>query len=338
MPHPFAIMILVGGFLFLFSMIKLVCDHYIRQEARTIEIEDIEPIHSKNLDKIIGNDKFIKFARKLINQFFSEGKQVPHMLFYGTSGTGKTALASALAAEMGVNCYFITGTQLSTKPEILKLISKIQKGDIVVVDEIHRLREMHATMIYSILQDGNYAVDGRLVEVPEVTFIAATTHEGQLPTALRNRFTIKIQFRPYSTKEIEKIISSVYSFRQEIVKKIANICFGIPRDALSLSQAISSVVSIDQDATEETFVEIRTLLGYDTFGLTYAERDVIKYLRMNENKPVGIATLANAINVEKITVEERVKPKLIQLGLAKTNGTKGLNLTTKGIELTLEED
>jgi holliday junction DNA helicase RuvB len=301
-------------------------------------VEEKPEIPGPSLDKIIGHEKFIGFVKKLIRQFFVDNKPIPHMLFYGTSGTGKTALASALAKELGVSCYFITGTQLSTKPEILKLISKIKEGDIIVVDEVHRLREMHATMIYSILQDSNYAVDGKLIEVPKATFIAATTHEGQLPTALRNRFTIKIQFRPYTDNQIKKIIKIGHNFKESIIDEIAKISFGIPRDALTLSQALSATIDNDLLATMEEFVEVRNLLGYDKNGLTYAERDAIRYLIANENKPVGIATLANAINVEKITVEERVKPKLLQLGLAKTNGTRGLNLTNPGLDICIEED
>lgn len=329
MPIIFIIFILTGILLFIFGILR-------HTSAKIQKTE--EPIEHKEqqytgptLDMMVGHSAFITYLRTTIRNCKKTSSKLPHMLFYGTSGTGKTALASAIANELGVECYFITGTQLSNKREILRLIESLSVGDVVIVDEIHRLREMHATMIYSILQDNNYAVEGDLIEVPEVTFIGVTTHEGLLPQALRNRFILKLGFRPYSDEEIYKIISNNYKFPSKIIELITSISFGIARDALSFSKALSSSAISEEEVSENDYTIVLDLLGYDKTGLSFYEKDTIKYIKDNNNMPVGVATLASAINVEKVTIEQRIKPRLLQLGIAKTNGTRGLNLTPKGL-------
>lgn len=294
-----------------------------------------------SFDDFIGQKNKIELLKMTVHAAVKEDKTVPHILLTGPGGTGKTTLASCIANEISTNFYITTPSTFKDKDAIHNFFfdkeqcCKLEEGDIVFIDEIHRVREAVAIYLYSIMQDNYMDVgEGQILETPPITFVGATTDSGMLASPFRDRFKINLTLNEYGIDDLSTIVEHFKKLPKEVSDEIAKRACGIPRKAKSIAEnTINYAIFNDiEPPTIECVYEVCKLLEIDEDGLCINSRRVIEYFQKNENKPVGLASLAGALNISRVTMEEEVFPSLFSSGLLQSNGTRGRSLSPKGVE------
>lgn len=293
-------------------------------------------------DTFVGQSNAVTLMKMHVDAARMSNKPVPHTMFEGPGGTGKTTLATCVANEIGTNVYFTTPSTFKDKSAVLNFFftpdgeCKINRGDVLFIDEIHRVREAAAIYLYSAMQDFYIDVGGSIAELPEFTLIGATTDLGMLPGPFRDRFKVKITLNRYLTPELSRIVVQFKSLPKSVADEIAKRGGGIPRIAKSISDNVIaySKVNGDNTPTIEDLEEVCKLLEIDDLGLNKTCRRVIEYLKSTDNKPIGAASLAGALNISRDTLESEVYPLLFAQGILMSQGTRGKNLTEKGTAYT----
>lgn len=289
-------------------------------------------------------------------------KTLPHCLFYGPAGLGKTTLANVTQIECSkvygrmTNFYIYTPSNLRTESDIVKLIEKIEYGDFVFIDEIHRLEAEIEESLYSVMQDLKYFYNGETINIPRFTLIGATTLAGRINKPLRDRFTILVELDLMSEEELASVSSIPNSFDtykgqepikqllkmhifalnkekiesvdDDIAKLIAQRSFGNPRIFKQYKIHIVAFQSIyGSKISEQHLNELFTLLGVDELGLDKSDRRVIRYL-YGSKRPVGESALAQATKVSKDDYLNIIEPKLEHLEFI-TRTSRGRELSGK---------
>lgn len=291
-------------------------------------------------DDFIGQDKAVSLLKMHVIASTKQQKAVPHIMLEGPGGTGKTTLALCVANEIGKALYITTPSTFKDKDSVIDFFfdrdfnCKIKEGDVIFIDEIHRLREAAAIYIYSAMQDFYIDVGGAIVELPEFTVIGATTDLGLLASPFRDRFKIRLTLDQYLTTELTKIIETFKLLPKDVSEQIAVRSAGIPRIAKSIADSVIAYVTYnDIDVpTVACLEETCKLLEIDSNGLTKSARKVIKYFQETYNVPCGIVSLAGAVNVSRDTLEFEIFPLLLNKGLLMSKGTRGKCLTEKGMK------
>lgn len=253
-----------------------------------------------------------------------------HLLFYGPPGLGKTTLAHLIAREMGVNLKNTSGPTIEKVGDLASIITNLTAGDVLFIDEIHRLNKAVEEVLYPAMEAGSLNIilgkgpGARVIELslPPFTLIAATTRVALLSSPLRSRFsggTFKLDF--YTEDEIVKILErSAKILNIEVttegLKEIAKRSRFTPRMANHLLKRCRDLAQVKKEAiSPENVREAINLLGIDEVGLTKSDRAVLEVLIDKfAGGPVGLSTLATATHEEEATVEEVYEPYLIQLG------------------------
>lgn len=256
-----------------------------------------------------------------------------HCLIYGPSGLGKTTLAHILASEMGVGLVQTSGPALERPGDLAAILTNLESGDVFFVDEIHRLPRIVEETLYPALED--YQLDIMVgqgpsarsikLDLPHFTLIGATTRAGLLTTPLRSRFGIISRLDYYEINDLEKIVlRSSNLLKMEIecdgAREIARRCRGTPRIANRLLRRIRdySQVRAGGETTIEVVKEALTMLEVDENGLDPLDRKILDIIiNKFSGGPVGIDTIAAAINEEPDTIVDLVEPFLIQQGCLK---------------------
>lgn len=254
-----------------------------------------------------------------------------HLLFYGPPGLGKTTLAHLVAKEMGVNLKSAAGPTIEKVGDLASIITNLSAGDILFIDEIHRLNKAVEEVLYPAMEAGSLNIilgkgpGARVIELtlPPFTLIAATTRIALLSSPLRSRFsggTFKLDF--YTEEEISQIIARSAKLlgievRGEALKEIARRSRFTPRIANHLLKRCRDLAQVKKEPiTPQIVTEAVTLLGIDELGLTKSDRAVLEaIIDKFAGGPVGLSTIATATHEEEATVEEVYEPYLIQLGL-----------------------
>lgn len=313
--------------------------------AISVETEKIGINRAKNLDEIIGRESIKKKLRVLINAAKSRNDNLEHMLFYGPPGLGKTTFGYAISNEFGANFMVTSGPALTSKAELAALITNMNDGDILFVDEIHRLNKILEEFLYPILED--YKMDisfgkGTLskvvrLDVPKFTLIGATTQIGLISSPLRDRFgmVFKVDFFPLD--ELAEIIKQYASKLEieiendaafEIAKRSRGTArIGIRNLKRSRDYAFhKSKIVIDFQTVIESFREMEI----DEFGLDAVMRKYLEVILKNfDGGPVGLSNIAASIYEDTRTIEEVYEPFLIKLGFMKRT-SQGRVITEKG--------
>src|SRR3989344_5917740 len=261
-----------------------------------------------------------------------ERKHPPeHLLFYGPPGLGKTTLAYLIAKEMNAQIKVTSGPVIEKAGDLVAIMSNLGEGDILFIDEIHRLHKTIEEILYPAMESGG--IDMLLgkgpsartirVDLPHFTLIAATTRIALLSAPLRSRFsggTFRLEF--YTEGEIEKILSRSAKIlgteiNREALQEIARRSRFTPRTANFLLKRCRDFAQVHRRALDKkTVEEALKLLAVDELGLTSGDRAILKTLITKFNGgPVGLNTLAAATSEEEATIEEVYEPYLIQLGL-----------------------
>lgn len=301
-------------------------------------------LRPKDFANYIGQERLKKNLGLAINAAKKRGEPVDHVLLYGPPGLGKTTMASVIANEMGAQIRITSGPAISRAADLASLLTSLQDGDILFVDEIHRLSTSIEEVLYSAMEDfkldimlgkGPTAKSLRL-DLPKFTIIGATTRMGDLAAPLRDRFGIMHRLEFYTPEEIQKIIHRSASIlnveiEPEAAEKIASRARLTPRIANRLLKRTRDYADINGDGIVDTVIadSALELLEIDHVGLDPADRRLIETIIENHGGgPVGIDTLAAITGDERSTIEDFFEPYLLQIGFLERT-PRGRKVTPK---------
>ena len=310
------------------------------QEDETIELS----LRPQFLAQYIGQDKVKSEMKIYIKAARQRDEALDHVLLYGPPGLGKTTLAFVIANEMGVHLKSTSGPAIEKAGDLVALLSELSPGDVLFIDEIHRLAKPVEEVLYSAMEDFYIDIvvgEGQTthavhVPLPPFTLIGATTRAGQLSAPLRDRFGIIEHMQYYSIEDLEKIIqrsSTVFNTKidPEAAIELARRSRGTPRVANRLLKRVRDFAEVkgEEAISLATTKHSLHLLEVDDEGLDQTDRKLLKMMIENYGGgPVGIKTIAANIGEDTDTIEEVYEPYLLQKGFI-TRTPRGRSATQK---------
>ena len=282
------------------------------------------------LEDYIGQTKAKETLKIYIEAAKARGEALDHVLFYGPPGLGKTTLAGIIANEMGVNMKVTSGPAIEKPGEMAAILNNLQERDVLFVDEIHRLNRQVEEVLYPAMED--FAIDIVIgkgagarsirLDLPKFTLVGATTRAGMLTAPLRDRFGVVNRLEFYTAEDLQTIVlRSAQVLGVEIDPKgaleIARRSRGTPRLANRLLKRVRDFAQVKYNGviTEEVAVFALDLLEVDRFGLDYADRTILTtMIEKFGGGPVGLDTLAAAIDEDSGTLEDVYEPFLLKNG------------------------
>ena len=295
-------------------------------------------LRPSSLNEYIGQEKAKEHLRIYIDAAKARGESLDHVLFYGPPGLGKTTLAGIIANEMGVNMKVTSGPAIEKPGEMAAILNHLQEGDVLFIDEIHRLNRQVEEVLYPAMED--FAIDIMIgkgatarsirLDLPHFTLVGATTRAGLLTAPLRDRFGVVHHLEFYTPEELQTIIvRSANVLGVEIDSKgayaMARRSRGTPRLANRLLKRVRDFAQVKYDGviTEDVANFALDLLDVDKYGLEQLDRTILlTIIEKFAGGPVGLDTLAAAIGEDSGTLEDVYEPYLIKNGF--------LNRTPKG--------
>ena len=308
---------------------------------RTAEDADAA-LRPKSLDEFVGQKGARENLRVFISAAKSRGEALDHVLFFGPPGLGKTTLAQIVAREMGVGFRATSGPVIAKSGDLAALLTNLEDGDVLFIDEIHRLNPAVEEVLYPAMEDraldlmigeGPSARSVR-IDLPRFTLVGATTRQGLLTTPLRDRFGIPVRLTFYTVEELVQVVRRAArllgaDLAEDGAHEIARRSRGTPRIAGRLLRRVRDFAHAAGDDRIEAATADRALtrLEIDGLGLDAMDR---RYLHMIADLygggPVGVETLAAGLSEPRDTIEDVIEPYLIQLGLiARTARGRCLN-------------
>ena len=300
--------------------------------ARTLSAEDEteRSLRPHRLDEYVGQENVKELLKVYIEAAKQRGDALDHVLLYGPPGLGKTTLANIIAAEMGVSIRITSGPALEKTGDIVALLTNLQEGDILFIDEIHRLSRTVEEVLYPAMEDFEFDIiigkgpSARSIrfDLPKFTLIGATTRSGQLTSPFRDRFGVLFRLELYTIKELAQIVTRSadilgIKIEPQGAEEIASRSRGTPRIANRLLKRVRDFAQIMGDGTITKAIaqSARLKLNIDEIGLDNTDRNMLEaMIRSFGGGPVGLDTLAAMIGEEAITIEDVYEPYLMQLG------------------------
>ncbi|MCR4868912.1 Holliday junction DNA helicase subunit RuvB [Lachnospiraceae bacterium C10] len=297
-------------------------------------VEDVKNENSlrpQRLSEYVGQAKAKSSLAIYIQAAKERGESLDHVLFYGPPGLGKTTLSGIIANEMGVHVKITSGPAIAKPGEMAAILSGLSDGDILFIDEIHRLNRQVEEVLYPAMEDfaidimigkGSQARSLRL-DLPRFTLVGATTRAGMLSAPLRDRFGVLYHLEFYTPEELMQIVTASakkldVSIDPDGAYEIARRSRGTPRLANRLLRRVRdfALVKFDGKITKEVADESLTLLEVDDMGLDMSDRNILlTIMDQFHGGPVGLDTLAASIGEDAGTIEDVIEPYLVKSNL-----------------------
>lgn len=300
-----------------------------------------------SLDEYIGQEKAKENLKILLGAAKLRGESMDHILLYGPPGLGKTTLSAILANEMGVNLHITSGPAIEKKGDLAALLTNLGEGDVLFIDEIHRISRTLEEILYPAMEDFAFdliigtgpAARSIHMQLAHFTLIGATTRAGQLSKPLRDRFGVQMRLEMYTPEELTTIVRRSASILDvptdtDAALEIASRSRGTPRIANRLLKRVRDYAQVKGDGriTLSIAQDALKMLEIDELGLDNTDRRMLEtIIRFYNGGPVGLEALAATIGEEAVTLEDVCEPYLLQLGfLART--LRGRMVTKLGYE------
>ncbi len=294
------------------------------------EDEGDNPLRPRTLSEYIGQEKVKENLSVFIDAAKMRHEALDHVLLYGPPGLGKTTLAAIIAAELGVNFRITSGPALERPGDLAALLTNMEEGDVLFIDEIHRLPRTVEEILYPAMED--FAIDiingkgqgASSIHLPlqKFTLIGATTRAGQLSAPLRDRFGVILRLELYTSAELARIISRSSQILNTPCEsngafEIASRSRGTPRIANRMLKRVRDFAQVINDGVidESTAKKALDRMEVDALGLDRVDRNMLEAMIKHYNGgPVGLDTVAAVIGEESVTIEDVYEPYLMQIG------------------------
>ena len=308
-------------------------------------LQNYNSTRPKSLNEFIGHEHLKSSLRIAIDAAKYRNECIDHLLFYGQPGLGKTTLALLIANEMETKYKMTNASSIERPRDIVGLLLGLKEGEILFIDEIHRLNRLTEEILYSAMEDfrldltigANKSTRCRTINLPKFTLIGATTKLASISGPLRDRFGICQKINLYSVVDLQKIIHNYADLigievSQEASLNLAQSSRGTPRIALRLLKRVRDYAQVTNKNNSVSMEIVENLLKYqqiDNKGLDETDRKFLSFLKDSKNGPVGLDSIAAGLGEDSSMLEFIIEPYLIQLGFI-SRTPRGRILTSQG--------